>query len=254
MKHNLGERVLNRKMTRRDFLWLASTSTAGMLIGCAVNPVTGKKQLMLMSEAKEIELDKKSSPHQFSSDYGALNDQDLNNYINTVGKSLTTGSHRSNMPYSFRGVDATYVNAYAFPGGSIAATRGILIALDNEAELAGLLGHEIGHVNARHTAERMSKSMLIGVAAAGISAYARSKNDKIAPLLEGLGNIGAGALLAHYSRDDERQADALGMEYMTKAGQNPKGMVGLMDLLMSLSRHKPSAIEIMFSTHPMRTA
>jgi len=249
--NSLGERVFHRKMTRRDFLWLASLSAAGTLVGCAVNPVTGEKQLMLMSEAQEIDIDRKNSPHQFSADYGALDEHALNSYISGVGRKMTALSHRPQMPFSFRGVNATYVNAYAFPGGSIAATRGILLALDNEAELAGLLGHEIGHVNARHTAERMSKSMLIGAALAGANAYVQAAHKQYAGLAAGLGGIGAGMLLARYSRDDERQADALGMEYMTKAGYNPNGMVRLMDLLMSLSKHKPNAIEMMFSTHPM---
>ncbi len=251
MEHHLQERVYNRKMTRRDFLWLASVSTAGVVTGCAVNPVTGQKQLMLMSEAQEIQLDQENSPHQFSSDYGPIQDQQLNNYLTQVGNEMAVSSYRANMPYSFRGVNATYINAYAFPGGSIATTRGILVELDNEAELAGLLGHEIGHVNARHTAERMSKGIVAGLIAAGFAVYMQEEHEDWAPLAAGLGNIAAGAFLAHYSRDDERQADQLGMEFMTNIDQNPHGMVGLMDLLRSMSKHKPSAIEMMFATHPM---
>jgi predicted Zn-dependent protease len=157
------------------------------------------------------------------------------------------------MPYSFRGVNATYVNAYAFPGGSIACTRGILLALDNEAELGALLGHELGHVNARHTGERMSKGLLLQAAAAGIGVAVGTATDSgaLGGLAMGLGSIGAGALLAKYSRDDERQADSLGMEYMVRSNYNAKGMVGLMDMLRSLSKRKPNAIEMMFATHPM---
>ncbi|MBD3308208.1 M48 family metalloprotease [candidate division KSB3 bacterium] len=249
--HPLGERVSTRTMTRRDFLWLASVSTAGIVTGCAVNPVTGQRQLMLVTEDQEIQIDQENSPHQFSSDYGPLQDPQLNTYIAQVGQELVVNSHRPNMPYSFRGVNATYVNAYAFPGGSIAATRGILLEMENEAELAALLGHEIGHVNARHTAERMTKNLVVGALVAGATAYLEAEHEKWAPLAAGLGGIAAGALLAHYSREDERQADALGMEYMTRIGQNPSGMVGLMDVLRSLSKHKPSTIEMMFSTHPM---
>jgi predicted Zn-dependent protease len=251
MSHHLGERIYTRKMTRRDFLWLATLSTAGVATGCAVNPVTGERQLMLMTEDQEITVDQENSPHQFSSDYGPSQDQALNSYINQVGNDLASQSHRPDMPYSFRAVNATYVNAYAFPGGSIAATRGILLELENEAELAGLLGHEIGHVNARHTASRMTKAVLIqGLVAIG-TIYVESEHEKWATLAAGLGNIAGGALLAHYSRDDERQADALGMEYMTRAEYTPEGMVGLMDILRSMSNHKPNAIEMMFATHPM---
>ena len=247
----MGEYVEKQGITRRDFLWITSISIAGVVVGCAINPVTGQKQLMLMSENQEIELDKQNSPHQFSSDYGATTDRTLNNYMQQVGKKMASLSHRPKMPYSFRAVNATYVNAYAFPGGSIAATRGILVTLENEAELSGLLGHEIGHVNARHTAERMSKRMLTSLVVAGVAAYVEAENKNLAPLAAGLGALGAGMLLASYSRDDEREADSLGMEYMVRAGHSPKGMIGLMDVLVGISKHKPGAIEKMFATHPM---
>ena len=251
MKSGMGEYVEKQGITRRNFLWISSMSVAGIVVGCAINPVTGQKQLMLMSENQEIELDKQNSPHQFSSDYGATTDKTLNNYIQKVGKKMASLSHRPKMPYSFRAVNATYVNAYAFPGGSIAATRGILITLENEAELSALLGHELGHVNARHTAEQMSKRMLTSLALAGVAAYVESENKDLAPLAAGLGAVGVGMLLASYSRDNEREADSLGMEYMVRAGQNPKGMVGLMDVLVGISKHKPGSIEKMFATHPM---
>jgi len=251
MRSNFAEHVGQQGVTRRNFLWMASLSFAGVIMGCAVNPVTGEKQFMLMSEDQEIKIDKQNSPHQFSSDYGVLSDESLNNYIQQTGKKMAELSHRPHMPYSFRGVNATYVNAYAFPGGSIAATRGILLALNNEAELAGLLGHEIGHVNARHTAARMSKTILASLAVAGVTAYAQSENERLAPLAAGLGGVGAGMLLASYSRDDEREADSLGIEYMVRGGHSPEGMVGLMDVLRGISKHKPGAIEKMFATHPM---
>ena len=251
MKHSLEDRIYTGKLTRRDFLWLATVSTAGVVTGCATNPVTGQRQLMLVSESGEISVDQQNSPHQFSSDYGAAQDQALNKYVAQVGSALSGVSHRPNMPYTFRAVNATYVNAYAFPGGSIAATRGILLELKNEAELAGLLGHEIGHVNARHTAERMSKGMILSGILTGAVIYSESRGGDWTDVVNIGGQFAAGALLAHYSRDDERQADALGMEYMAKAGYNPEGMVGLMEVLVGLSNHKPSAIEMMFATHPM---
>jgi len=238
-------------LTRREFLWVTSASAAGLLLGCATNPVTGRSQLMLVSEDQEIELDRQNSPHQFSTDYGLLQDRVLNNYINTTGKKISTLTHRPQMPYSFQGVNAAYVNAYAFPGGSIAATRGILVELKNEAELAALLGHEIGHVNARHTAEQMSKGVLTNALIGGIATVAGTQSSGLGSLASQLGMIGAGALLAHYSRGNEREADSLGLEYMVKAGYNPNGFVGLMDMLRSTSKHKPNAIELMFSTHPM---
>ncbi len=238
-------------MTRRRFLWLSALGTVGLAAGCATNPVTGESQFMLVSEQQEIEIDHQNSPYQFSADYGVVQDQQLNDYIDRTGKKIAALTHRPDMPYRFRVVNATYVNAYAFPGGSIACTRGILLNLDNEAELAALLGHELGHVNARHTAAYMSKGMLAQAIAGGLAAVAGSQGTLYGSLASGLGQMASGALLAHYSRDNERQADALGMEYMVRAGYSPRGMVQLQDMLRSLSRHKPGAFELMFATHPM---
>ncbi|UCF93527.1 MAG: M48 family metalloprotease, partial [Desulfobacterales bacterium] len=147
--------------------------------------------------------------------------------------------------------NATYVNAYAFPGGSIAATRGILLALENEAELAALLGHELGHVNARHTAEQMTKGVFTQALVGGVSVLAGTQSAALGQLASQVGMFGAGALLASYSRDNEREADALGMDYMVQAGYGAPGFVGMMDMLRNLSKHKPGAIELMFATHPM---
>ena len=241
----------NSAISRRDFMMAASAASAWVVTGCATNPVTGESQLMLVDKNDEIAMDQKQSPHQISADYGPSGDRMLAAYISDVGNRLSSLSHRPDMPYSYRVVDATYVNAYAFPGGTIATTRGIMASLEDEAALAALLGHEIGHVNARHTASRMSKALLTQLAVVGLVVVAASQDENMAPLAAGLGALGAGALLAKYSRDDERQADALGMEYMVKGGHNPQGMVGLMDVLRSMNKHKPNALEKMFSTHPM---
>ncbi|MCP4692508.1 MAG: M48 family metalloprotease [Desulfobacterales bacterium] len=238
-------------MSRREFLLLTSLAAAGAAAGCAANPVTGKSQLMLVSEEDEIRVDKQNSPHQFSSDYGELQDKALNRYIQRVGKEMTGRTHRPRMPYSFHGVNATYVNAYAFPGGSIACTRGILLSLKNEAELAALLGHELGHVNARHTARQMSKGMLVQTLVSGLAIAAGTQGEAYGKLAGTLGMAGAGALLASYSRDNEREADALGMEYMVRSGYGTPGFVGLMDMLNSMSKHKPGYADLLFSTHPM---
>ena len=239
----------NGSLSRREFLWISSLAAGGLMAGCAIDPVTGKKQLMLVSEEQEVQIDQQYSPYQFSADYGTSQDQKLNRYLNRTGSKMTARTHRTHMPYNFRVVNANYVNAYAFPGGSIACTRGIMLKLDNEAELAALLGHELGHVNARHTAEQMSKGMLTQAVVGGLAAAADTQG--YGDLASQLGQVGAGALLASYSRDNEREADALGMEYMVKSGYSSDGMVGLMDMLKSMGKHEPSAIELMFATHPM---
>jgi len=238
-------------INRREFLWMTSLSAAGLMMGCAADPVTGKKGLMLVSEGQEIQIDKKNSPHQFSADYGITQDTRLNHYIQRVGKDMAALTHRPHMPYTFQVVNANYINAYAFPGGSIAATRGIFLSLANEAELAALMGHELGHVNARHTAEQMTKGAVTQTIVAGISVYAGTKSASLGQVAAQLGMVGAGALLASYSRNNEREADALGMAYMVKAGYGSPGFVGLMDMLKRLSKHKPSTVELLFATHPM---
>ncbi|SKA69764.1 M48 family metalloprotease [Desulfobaculum bizertense] len=243
--------MLSDMMNRREFLYLSGITSAVFLAGCAINPVTGEQQLMFVSPQQEIALDKKSSPHQFSSDYGATSDKKVNAYVSRTGLAMARHTHRPDMPYSFRCVDAVYVNAYAFPGGSIACTRGILLTLQNEAELSALLGHEMGHVNARHTASRMSKGMLISAVAAGVSAFAATKRKEYAAIAAGLGGAASGALLAFYSREDERQADSLGMQYMVRTGYSPSGMVGLQTHLLNMHKSRPNPMQILFASHPM---
>ncbi len=240
-----------KSLSRREFIQMASLSAAGIVTGCAINPVTGKSQLMLVSEDQEIAIDRQQSPHQFSRDYGPVQDTGLNRYLQETGQRMARHTHRPEMPYSFRAVNATYVNAYAFPGGSIAATRGILISLENEAELAGLLGHEMGHVNARHTAEQMSKGTATQLVLLGATIAASTQGQEWGQLAQVVSMAGGSALLAKYSRDNETEADALGMAYMVKNGYSPQGMVDLMAVLKKLSKHKPGISQVLFASHPM---
>ncbi len=241
-------------LTRREMLSLLALAGGGLLIGCGINPVTGQSQLFLMSPEQELAIDKQHAPDQISQDYGLIQNNALQNYVHGVGSKLGKFSHRPEMPYDVNALNANYINAYAFPGGTIGVTRGILLSIENEAELAALLGHEIGHISARHTSSRMSKQTLTGIAVAGLGILLATQVDSDSMALAlGLGGIAAGLVLANYSRDDERQADALGLEYMVKAGYNPKGMVGLMDMLRGLGKKEPDMIEQMFSSHPMST-
>ena len=238
-------------LNRRDFIRWSTLAATGWLAGCATNPVTGESEFMLVSEQDELAIDRQHAPLQLSADYGRTQDRQLGDYIARTGKGLAAGAHRPQMPYRFEVVNATYVNAYAFPGGTIATTRGILLKMDNEAELASLLGHELGHVNARHTAQQMSKAALTQTLVGGASTLAGGQGSALGDLTGQLGAIGAGALLASYSRDNEREADDLGLRYMAAAGYNPDGFKDLMDMLRNLSRHKANAVELLFATHPM---
>ena len=237
-----------RVFSRREFVYLSGIAGIGLIAGCAVNPVTGRQELMLMSESQEIDLDRQNSPHQISADYGASQDKALNNYVSHVGQTIARTTHRPHMPYSFHTLNAPYVNAYAFPGGTIGITRGILLDLGNEAELASLIGHEAGHVSARHTGQRMTRGLLTAVILSGVSAAAGSDMGN---LVSGLGGIGAGALLAGYSRNQEREADSLGLQYMIRSDYNPEGFVGLMSMLNEMSGKNESSMAVLFSTHPM---
>ncbi len=240
-----------KALSRRDFLVLSSLSSLAFAAGCATNPANGRRMLDLVGESGEISTDREASPHQFSADYGAVQDAGLNAYIAEVGGSLAALSHRPGMPYSFRAVNAVYVNAYTFPGGSMAITRGMMLGMQSESELAAVLGHEIGHVNARHTAQAMSWGVLAQLAVMGAALYLGRKDEDKAALAAGLGGLGAGALLARYSRANEREADALGMDYMVRAGYTPQGMIDLMDLLRRLGHEKPNIVLRLFATHPM---
>jgi len=239
------------RIDRRQFLKYSALSATSFVVGCAVNPVTGKMQLMLVSKEQEIQIDRQHSPHQYSADYGFIQDKGIASYVNQVGQNMVKNTHRTDMPYAFHCVNATYVNAYAFPGGSIAATRGILLSLENEAELAALMGHELGHVNARHTAEQLTSSKVTSAIVSGAAMLAQTQDKTYGALVSGLGALGSGLLLSKYSRDNEREADALGLSYMVKTNYGPNGFIGLMDMLRNMSSHKPNAIEVMFASHPM---
>lgn len=246
---DLAHSLERNRVTRRQALWLLGAGAAAGLSGCATSPVTGKSILVGMSEAQEVQTDAQVAPHQFSQDLGAIQDESVNRYVADIGQRLGLLTHRPQMPYSYRVLNANYVNAYTFPGGAMGVTRGILADLDDEAQLAALLGHELGHVNARHAAQRQGQNLVAQAALAGLNVAAQ--NSDWGGLMSMGGQIGASALLAGYSREHEREADALGQEYLVKAGYPATGMVRLHQLLVSEEKSAPSLLQTMFSTHPM---
>jgi len=249
----LTQRLLRNRLTRRDALWLfgvgAGAAASAALSGCATSPVTGETIVVGMTEEQERATDRQVAPHQFSKDLGPVQDASLNDYVSDVGKRMQGLTQRPTMPYSYRVLNANYVNAYTFPGGAMGVTRGIITELQSEAELAGLLGHEMGHVNARHAAQRQGQTMLAQAALAGL-AVAVSDSSWGGLAVIG-GQIGASALLSSYSRDNEREADALGQSYMVKAGYPASGMTDLQSLLVREEKEKPSLLQTMFASHPM---
>src|SRR5690606_18027849 len=183
-----------------------------LLDGCAKNPVTGKSELMLLSKDQEIAMGQQSDP-EITAYFGVYEDARLQKFIEEKGKQMAAISHRPDLPYTFKIVDSPVVNAFAVPGGYIYFTRGIMAHFNNEAEFAGVLGHEIGHVTARHSAKQYSNAMLgqIGLVAGAILSPEFAQFADVA-------STGLQLLFLKFGRDAESQSDKLGVEYSTKIG------------------------------------
>jgi len=210
---------------------------------CAMNPVSGGPELMLLSESEEIQLGKQTDV-QVRKQYGVYEDQKLNAYLNDMCQRLARVSHRPNLPYRFEIVDASAVNAFAVPGGYVYFTRGILANFNSEGELAGVMGHEIGHITARHSAQQYSRAQLaqFGVLVGGLF---------LGDLVSGVAQLGVGMLFLSFSRDNERQADELGVEYASKAGYDAKELAGFFETLERMNPGSDrSGLPGWFSTHP----
>ena len=224
---------------------ISALALVGLLAACATNPVTGKKELAMISEAQEIELGRENDK-QVQASIGLYDDADLQAYVQRVGAKLATDSERPNLPWTFRVVDDASVNAFALPGGFIYVTRGILTHLNSEAELAAVLGHEIGHVTARHSVNQISKQQLAGLGlslAMILSPAARPYGD--------LAQTGLGILFLKYSRDDERQADDLGFRYLVNEGYDPRPMAELFSTLETISQvSNAGRLPNWLATHP----
>jgi predicted Zn-dependent protease len=215
------------------------------LLSCATNPVTGEHQLMLVSDDDEIKIGRQTDA-EIDQTYGVYNDRVLNIYVDHIGQRMAKLSHRPNLPYTFKVLDTPVVNAFAVPGGYVYMTRGIMAYLNSEAELAGVLGHEIGHITARHTAEQLTKAQLAQIGL-GVGAIVSEEFRQFA----GVAQFGVGMLFLKFSRDNERQADDLGAEYSTRAGYDASQMA---EFFLTLEKLHPSSdrsgLQGWFTTHP----
>jgi predicted Zn-dependent protease len=230
-------------------LWLILLTAFYLSGGCAVNPVTGKKELSLVSEAQELSIGKQQySPMRQSQGGDYVVDSALTAYVNQVGQRLAAVSDRK-LPYEFHVLNNSVPNAWALPGGKIVLNRGLLIELGSEAELAAVLGHEITHAAAKHTARSMSRGMLLqGAMMATVVAAQGSDYAQIAQLGAGLG---AQLVTQKYGRDAEREADYYGMKYMSRAGYNPQGAVALQKTFVKLSEgRQQNWLSGLFVSHP----
>src|SRR5262245_4254840 len=217
----------------------------GSSLGCARNPVTGKRQIVLVSESQEIAMGRESDT-QVRREYGVADSPALQDYVQTIGKKLVAVSHRPNLEWHFTVVDSPVVNAFAIPGGYVYITRGILAYFGNEAELAGVMGHEIAHVTARHTVQQLTRTQLaqIGLGVGSV----------LSPTFGQFGDLadnGLGLLFLRFSRDSEREADRLGVEYSSRAAYDPREVSNFFEVLGRLSAAGDRAtIPGWLSTHP----
>lgn len=224
--------------------------------GCAVNPVTGQQDIVLMSEQEEIALGRKSN-QQVLQQYTAYDDPALQAYVQEVGRKLAAKSHRSDLVYRFTVLDSKDVNAFALPGGYIYITRGLMSYLNSEAELAAVLGHEIGHVTARHSVRQYSAAQLANIGATLGAIFIPGMNTQASNTLVQLFGT---ALLRGYGRDHELEADQLGAEYLARNGYEPRAMLDVIRVLKNqelfetrvakAEGREPNIYHGLFSTHP----
>lgn len=229
----------------------AYITTFGFVFGlvffssCAMNPVTGRKQFVMMTEGQEIAMGKESDP-QIMAFFGSYEDPRLQRFINEKGQEMVKISHRSKIAYEFKIVDSPVVNAFATPGGYVYFTRGIMANFNNEAEFAGVLGHEIGHITARHSVIQQRNAMLgqLGIIAGVILV------PELSQFVEPL-SAGMQLALMSFGRDAERQSDKLGVEYSSRIGYDASEMA---DFFKTLERQDKVAegekIPEFLSTHP----
>jgi len=211
---------------------------------CATNPVTGKRQVALMSEDQELAMGKEADP-QIVMQYGLYQNAELQNFITQKGREMVAVSHRPNIAYEFKIVDSDVLNAFAIPG-YVYFTRGIMAHFNNEAEFAGVLGHEIGHITARHSVSQQSKAMLGQVGLIGAMVI----NPQLAQFGEAASQ-GLGLLFLKFGRDAERQSDQLGVEYSTKIGYDAAEMAGFFQTLERKGQASGAEeLPNFLSTHP----
>jgi len=222
---------------------------AGFVSGCATNPVTGKKELSLVSEQQELAIGAQQyAPARQSQGGDYTVDTELTAYVSQVGQRLAAVSDRK-LPYEFKVLNNSVPNAWALPGGKISINRGLLTELKSESELAAVLGHEIVHAAARHGAQRISKGMLLQVGVMGASIA--TQGDEYGGLVQMGAGIGAQLLSQKYGRDAERESDYYGMQYMVRAGYDPQGAVDLQRTFVKLSKgRQQNWLRGLFASHP----
>lgn len=237
-----SRRPLQRHVCRTRIA--AAISTLLLTAACATNPVTGQRQLALISEAQELEIGR-SAAAEVQATLGLVDDAELQAYVQRIGAELARTSHRPALPWTFGVVDDPTPNAFALPGGYIFITRGLMSLMNSEAELASVLGHEIGHVTARHSVTQISRQQLaqLGLGLSGVLF------PQTQPFSDALG-AGLGLLFLKHGRDAERQADRLGFDYALAEGYAMREMIDVFAALERAGDEQRSALPSWLTTHP----
>ncbi len=221
--------------------------------GCSTNATTGRLQYDSLSPEQEIALGIEAAPGLTQEYGGEVSDPNLRGYFAQVGQRMVqfTEGNAPSLPWEFTLLDSEVINAFALPGGKVFMSRGLAERMTNEAQLASVIGHEIGHVTARHVNDRITRSRVVsGVLTVGIAAIgSMSDSGSMANAAQQIIGTGGKGYLLKFSRDQEHEADALGVRYMVRAGYDPLGAVQVQQILKSASEG-PRNLEIM-STHPL---
>jgi predicted Zn-dependent protease len=241
-------------LTRRHFCGLSCSALALGAAGCAVNPATGQRDFMLMSPEDERRKGAELHPEVIKEFGGVYDDVRITQYVSGLGGRLAKATEQPDQNYTFTVLDSPVVNAFALPGGYVYITRGLMALAGDEAELAGVLGHELGHVVARHAAQRYSRGLIVGGVAGLLGAVTGS--ETVGSIAAGIGSL---TFVQPFSREQELEADRLGVRYISRAGYDPGAMTSFLSKMRENSRleariagRNPDAVDArdIMSTHP----
>jgi len=228
-----------------------------LLAGCAPNPVTGQSDFVMMSEEQEIAIGRQYNEQVIKEQYQVYESKALQDYVNGVGQRLARQSHRPHLQYHFFVLDTPEINAFALPGGYVYITRGIMAYLNSEAQLAAVVGHEIGHVTARHGVRQQSAAQATNIGLTIASIFVPEINNNLG---QNLSNVISGALLSGYGRDHELEADHLGATYLSRTDYDPQAIITVIGVLKNQEiadaqiakqeGREPRRYHGLFATHP----
>ncbi|OQA01196.1 MAG: TPR repeat-containing protein YfgC precursor [Planctomycetes bacterium ADurb.Bin401] len=214
--------------------------SAFLFSGCQTNPVTGETEFVIISPEREKEMGADYAKEVEKELGKSIHDQQIQDYVNNVGQKIARVSHMPDYGFSYKAIDHNSVNAFAIPGGYIYITTGMLKQMNNESQLAAVLGHETAHVTARHIANQMTRDLMINLGLTAASYKVPTTALRVAGIVAQLEGMS-------FTRSQERQADQVGLDYLVKAGYTPNGMIETMEILEKQSESRP--IEFL-STHP----